>query len=74
MGIGKSTGILLVLWKNEDIRERCNCSGDEETTRYDCSGAGDLDGAFVFRCPLKRAMKIIVSQDSLEGTKQDTIR
>ncbi|MCJ1471610.1 hypothetical protein MMC13_000250 [Lambiella insularis] len=61
-------GVLLV-WKSEDDASRHNCEEGGEITGYDGSNGGDLGQACVFRCPLKRAMQLIVSTDP-ERTKR----
>jgi hypothetical protein len=61
-------GVLLV-WKSEDDASKHNCEEDGEITGYDGSDGGDLGQACVFRCPLKRAMQLIVSTD-LERAKR----
>ena len=55
-------GVLLV-WENEDVAKRFNCMEDGAIKGENCGDAGDLGEACVFRCPLKRAMQIVVSQD-----------
>ena len=55
-------GVLLV-WRSEDLASRYKCEDGGEITRYDGSDGGDLGRACVFRCPLKRAMQLIVSSD-----------
>ena len=70
-------GVLLV-WKNEDVAKKYNCSEGGEVQAYDGGklqayerddGAG-LDNACVFRCPLKRAMQMVVSQDPVRAQKR----
>lgn len=55
-------GVLLV-WKNEDFAKRYNCKEGRDITGYDCSDAGDLGEACVCRCPLERAIQVVLSQD-----------
>jgi len=55
-------GVLLV-WMNENVAKTYNCKEGGDIMGYDCSDAGDLGEACVFRCPLERAMQIVVSQD-----------
>ena len=62
-------GVLLV-WKNDDIARRYNCSKGREVQAYDSDDAGALGNACVFRCPLKRAMQMVVSQDPVRAQKR----
>ena len=62
-------GVLLV-WKNEDVAKKYNCCEGGEVQAYDSGEAGALDDACVFRCPLKRAMQMVVSQDPVRAQKR----
>ena len=62
-------GVLLV-WKNEDVAKHYNCSEGGEVHAYDSGDADGLGDARVFRCPLKRAMQIVVSQDPARAQKR----
>ncbi|KAF6223559.1 hypothetical protein HO133_000402 [Letharia lupina] len=55
-------GVLLA-WRSEDLASRYSCEEGGEITGYDGSDGGDLGQTCVFRCPLKRAMQLIVSAD-----------
>lgn len=63
-------GVLLV-WTNKDVAKKYNGKEGLERMGHDCGGAGDLGEACVFRCPLERAMQIVVSQD-LERARSRT--
>lgn len=62
-------GVLLV-WKNEDIAKRYNCCEDGEVRAHKGDDADGLDNTCVFRCPLKRAMQMVVSQDPVRAQKR----
>jgi len=44
--------------------------GEGEIASYDVVDGSDLGEARIFRCPLKRAMKAIVSQDEERAKKR----
>ena len=62
-------GVLLV-WKNDDVAKKYNCSEVGEVQAYDIDAADGLGDACVFRCPLKRAMQMVVSQDPVRAQKR----
>ena len=62
-------GVLLV-WKNEDVAKRYNCSEGGEVQAHDSGDAGVLGDACVYRCPLRRAMQMVVSQDPVRAQKR----
>ncbi|KAI9708239.1 MAG: hypothetical protein M1820_004193 [Bogoriella megaspora] len=55
-------GVLLV-WKSEDDALRHNCAEDGEISRCTGQGYNDLGHWCAFRCPLQRAMRLVVSTD-----------
>lgn len=55
-------GVLLV-WMNKDVAKTYCSKEGGEISGYVYGDAGDLGDACVFRCPLERAMQIVVSQD-----------
>ena len=70
-------GVLLV-WKNEDVAKKYGCceGGElqaykgERLQGYERDDVVVLDDACVFRCPLKSAMKMVVSRDLARAQKQ----
>ena len=63
-------GVLLV-WKNEDVAKKYGCCESGVVKAY----KGEklqvvLDDACVFRCPLKSAMKMVVSRDPVRAQKR----
>ncbi|KAA8644953.1 hypothetical protein EYZ11_008165 [Aspergillus tanneri] len=60
-------GVLLV-WRSQDDALKYNCNEDREITGY--NNGGNLGQACVFRCPLKRAMQLIVSTDPERAKQQ----
>ena len=70
-------GVLLV-WKNADIARKYGCCEGGEVQAYEggvlqgygSDDASDLDNACVFRCPLQRAMQMVVSQDPVRAQKR----
>ena len=61
---------VLLVWRSEDLASRYNCEEGGEITGYDGSDGGDLGQSCVFRCPLKRAMQLIVSTDPERATRR----
>ena len=62
-------GVILV-WKHEEVAKKYNCSEGGEVQAYDSGDAGGVEDACVFRCPLKRAMQMVVSQDPVRAQKR----
>ena len=62
-------GVLLV-WKTENVAKLFNCSEGGEVQAYDSGDADELGDACVFRCSLKRAMQMVVSQDPARAQKR----
>jgi hypothetical protein len=62
-------GVLLI-WKSENDALKHNCEEGGEITGNDGRDGGDLGQACVFRCPLKRAMQLIVSTDPERAKRQ----
>lgn len=55
-------GVLLV-WRSKDVASRHKCEEGGEILKYDSSDGDDLGQACVYRCPLRRAMQLVLSTD-----------
>lgn len=59
---------VLIVWKNEDTATRYGCQESEEIILE--GKAEDLGDASIYRCPLQRAMRLVVSQDPHRAQKR----
>lgn len=63
-------GVLVICDSEKCVRD-LNVNGSEgDVARYEVDDGSDLGEAWVFRCPLKRAMKLVVSQDAERARKR----
>ena len=63
-------GVLLVCDSEKCVEELEVRESGEDVTSYKVDDGSDLGDARIFRCPLKRAMKIVVSQDAERAKKR----
>ena len=62
---------VLLMWKNEDVAKKYGCcEGGEVKARKGENLQVVLDDVCVFRCPLRSAMKMVVSRDPARARKR----